>query len=130
MNRIVGKILIFIAVLFCILLVIYGFQFTSVWTAVVFAVLFCAVSLPLEIFASAIPRILFELRKLSDRTAQILFVVLDAAATFGVLTVLDYFMHDVSILPVSAFIIALVVAFFSLNDFTGKLLEKKEDIGE
>lgn len=130
MNRIFRKVLVFAAVFLCILLVIYGFQFASVWMAVVFAVLFCAVSLSLEIFASAFPRALFELRKLSGRTAQILFVVLDAAATFGVLAVLDYFMHDVRIMLVSAFIIALVVAFFSLNDFTEMLLEKKENIGE
>ena len=118
--------LVFVAVLLCILLVIYGFQFASVWTAVVFAVLFCIISLPLEIFASAIPRSLFELGKLSNRAAPILFVVLDTAATLGVLMVLDYFMHDVSILLVSAFIIALVVALFSLTDFREKLVQRKE----
>ena len=126
MNRIFRKVLVFVAVLLCILLVIYGFQFASVWTAVVFAVLFCIISLPLEIFASAIPRSLFELGKLSSRAAPILFVVLDTAATLGVLMVLDYFMHDVSILLVSAFIIALVVALFSLTDFREKLVQRKE----
>lgn len=126
MNRIFRKVLVFVAVLLCILLVIYGFQFASVWTAVVFAVLFCIISLPLEIFASAIPLSLFELGKLSNRAALILFVVLDTAATLGVLMVLDYFMHDVSILLVSAFIIALVVALFSLTDFREKLVQRKE----
>ena len=126
MDRIFRKVLVFVAVLLCILLVIYGFQFASVWTAVVFAVLFCIISLPLEIFASAIPRSLFELGKLSNRAAPILFVVLDTAATLGVLMVLDYFMHDVSILLVSAFIIALVVALFSLTDFREKLVQRKE----
>ena len=126
MNRIFRKVLVFVAVLLCILLVIYGFQFASVWTAVVFAVLFCIISLPLEIFASAIPRSLLELGKLSNRAAPILFVVLDTAATLGVLMVLDYFMHDVSILLVSAFIIALVVALFSLTDFREKLVQRKE----
>lgn len=57
-----------------------------------------------------------------------MFVILDTAATVGALALLDYFMHDVEILPVSAFIIALVLALFSLNDFTEKLEKEKEDI--
>ena len=59
MNRILRKVLTFAAVLICILLVIFGFEFASVWTGIIFAVLLCAISLPLEIFASAIPRSLF-----------------------------------------------------------------------
>mgnify|MGYP003439663571 FL=1 len=129
MNRILRKVLTFDAVLICILLVIFGFEFASVWTGIIFAVLLCAISLPLEIFASAIPRSLFELRKISETQSRILFVVLDTTATLVVLEVLDYFMNDVSIMPVSAFIIALILALFSLTDFNEKLLEKKEDNG-
>ncbi|HJJ63849.1 MAG TPA: YrvL family regulatory protein [Methanocorpusculum sp.] len=129
MNRILRKVLTFAAVLICILLVIFGFEFASVWTGIIFAVLLCAISLPLEIFASAIPRSLFELRKISETQSRILFVVLDTTATLVVLGVLDYFMNDVSIMPVSAFIIALILALFSLTDFNEKLLEKKEDNG-
>ena len=129
MNRILRKVLTFTAVLICILLVIFGFEFASVWTGIIFAVLLCAISLPLEIFASAIPRSLFELRKISETQSRILFVVLDTTATLVVLGVLDYFMNDVSIMPVSAFIIALILALFSLTDFNEKLLEKKEDNG-
>lgn len=125
MNRILRKVLTFAAVLICILLVIFGFEFASVWTGIIFAVLLCAISLPLEIFASAIPRSLFELRKISETQSKILFVVLDTTATLVVLGVLDYFMNDVSIMPVSAFIIALILALFSLTDFNEKLLEKK-----
>lgn len=125
MNRILRKVLTFAAVLICILLVIFGFEFASVWTGIIFAVLLCAISLPLEIFASAIPRSLFELRKISETQSRILFVVLDTTATLVVLGVLDYFMNDVSIMPVSAFIIALILALFSLTDFNEKLLEKK-----
>lgn len=126
MNRILRKVLTFAAVLICILLVIFGFEFASVWTGIIFAVLLCAISLPLEIFASAIPRSLFELRKISETQSRILFVVLDTTATLVVLEVLDYFMNDVSIMPVSAFIIALILALFSLTDFNEKLLEKKK----
>ena len=129
MNRILRKVLTFAAVLICILLVIFGFEFASVWTGIIFAVLLCAISLPLEIFASAIPRSLFELRKISETQSRILFVVLDTTATLVVLEVLDYFMNDVSIMPVSAFIIALILALFSLTYFNEKLLEKKEDNG-
>ena len=129
MNRILRKVLTFAAVLICILLVIFGFEFASVWTGIIFAVLLCAISLPLEIFASAIPRSLFELRKISETQSRILFVVLDTTATLVVLGVLDYFMNDVSIMPVSAFIIALILALFSLTDFNEKLLEKKESNG-
>ena len=127
MNRILRKVLTFAAVLICILLVIFGFEFASVWTGIIFAVLLCAISLPLEIFASAIPRSLFELRKISETQSRILFVVLDTTATLVVLGVLDYFMNDVSIMPVSAFIIALILALFSLTDFNEKLLEKKKE---
>ena len=128
MTKIIRKVVTFTAILFCILLVIFGFEFASLWTGIIFAVLLCAISLPLEIFASAIPRALFELGKLSKHTAQILFVILDTSATFAVLAILDYFMNDVSILPISAFIIALIIVLFSLTDFQEKLL-KKEDNG-
>ena len=127
MNRILRKVLTFAAVLICILLVIFGFEFASVWTGIIFAVLLCAISLPLEIFASAIPRSLFELRKISETQSRILFVVLDTTATLVVLEVLDYFMNDVSIMPVSAFIIALILALFSLTDFNEKLAKKEEN---
>lgn len=127
MNRILRKVLTFAAVLICILLVIFGFEFASVWTGIIFAVLLCAISLPLEIFASAIPRSLFELRKISETQSRILFVVLDTTATLVVLGVLDYFMNDVSIMPVSAFIIALILALFSLTDFCEKLAKKEEN---
>ena len=127
MNRILRKVLTFAAVLICILLVIFGFEFASVWTGIIFAVLLCAISLPLEIFASAIPRSLFELRKISETQSRILFVVLDTTATLVVLGVLDYFMNDVSIMPVSAFIIALILALFSLTDFNEKLAKKEEN---
>lgn len=127
MNRILRKVLTFAAVLICILLVIFGFEFASVWTGIIFAVLLCAISLPLEIFASAIPRSLFELRKISETQSRILFVVLDTTATLVVLEVLDYFMNDVSIMPVSAFIIALILALFSLTDFCEKLAKKEEN---
>ena len=101
MTKIIRKVVTFTAILFCILLVIFGFEFASLWTGIIFAVLLCAISLPLEIFASA---------------------------TFAALSILDYFMNDVSILPISAFIIALIIALFSLTDFQEKLL-KKEDNG-
>ncbi len=128
MNQIFRKVLTFSAVLLCILLVIFGFTFASPWTGIIFVLLLCAISLPLELFASAIPRALFELKKLPAETAKAVFVILDTAATVGALALLDYFMHDVEILPVSAFIIALVLALFSLNDFTEKLEKEKEDI--
>lgn len=128
MTKIIRKVVTFTAILFCILLVIFGFEFASLWTGIIFAVLLCVISLPLEIFASAIPQALFELGKLSKHTAQILFVILDTSATFAALSILDYFMNDVSILPISAFIIALIIALFSLTDFQEKLL-KKEDNG-
>ena len=88
MTKIIRKVVTFTAILFCILLVIFGFEFASLWTGIIF----------------------------------------DTSATFAALSILDYFMNDVSILPISAFIIALIIALFSLTDFQEKLL-KKEDNG-
>lgn len=81
---------IFIAVLSIISVIsgaimrLFGFQYKSVGSIVLFFIIATALSFPLNLIAGGLPKALYELGRISKKVALILYLILDTVATsFG-----------------------------------------------
>ena len=102
---------------------IFGFEYESPGSIVLFFLITMMVGLPAEIFTGALPKALLSLEKLTLRGAKILSVVLDTTATAVTMAIVDYFMDSVSATDLSILVISLILALLSKEDFDKK--EKK-----
>ena len=96
---------------------IFGFQYESVGSIILFFIIATIMSFPLNLIASAFPKALLKLGKINWRTAFILYLVLDTVATSFGLKVVDYYMPTVSATNISIIIISLLFAFMGKDDF-------------
>ena len=96
---------------------IFGFQYESVGSIILFFIITTIMSFPLNLIASAFPKALLKLGKINWRTAFILYLVLDTVATSFGLKVVDYYMPTVSATNISIIIISLLFAFMGKDDF-------------
>lgn len=96
---------------------IFGFQYESVGSIILFFIIATIMSFPLNLIASAFPKALLKLGKINWRTAFILYLVLDTVATSFELKVVDYYMPTVSATNISIIIISLLFAFMGKDDF-------------
>lgn len=96
---------------------IFGFQYESVGSIILFFIIATIMSFPLNLIASAFPKALLKLGKINWRTAFILYLVLDTVATSFGLKVVDYYMPTLSATNISIIIISLLFAFMGKDDF-------------
>ena len=96
---------------------IFGFQYESVGSIILFFIITTIMSFPLNLIASAFPKALLKLGKINWRIAFILYLVLDTVATSFGLKVVDYYMPTVSATNISIIIISLLFAFMGKDDF-------------
>lgn len=96
---------------------IFGFQYESVGSIILFFIIATIMSFPLNLIASAFPKALLKLGKINWRTAFILYLVLDTVATSFGLKVVDYYMPIVSATNISIIIISILFAFMGKDDF-------------
>lgn len=114
---------IFLAVLSIIALIggsimkIFGFQYESIGSIILFFIIATIMSFPLNLIASALPKALLKLGKINRQTAFILYLILDTIATSFGLKVVDYYMPTVSATNISIIIISLLFAFIGKDDF-------------
>ena len=74
---------------------------------------------PIELFVKAIPKVLFSrFKKISAFEAKVIFVVLDTSLSMIMMSLVDYFMKNVSATSVSLFVVSLVMALLCMNDVT------------
>ncbi|MGL5296032.1 MAG: YrvL family regulatory protein [Culicoidibacterales bacterium] len=95
---------------------LFGFEYTSIKSIIIFFIIVAIVGFPIEIFASAFPKALLSLDKITLKFAKILFVTLDTLSTMFTLALVDYFMGSVSASDISIFAISFIIALLSLND--------------
>lgn len=89
-------------------------------SSMVLYVLFCGVlGFPMQILVKALPRALLMLHRISMRRAKALLLVLDTAALFLVMLLVDFLMDTVLMGYVIIFLIALVMAILSMDDLEG-----------
>lgn len=114
---------IFLAVLSIIALIsgsimkIFGFQYKSIGSIILFFIIATIMSFPLNLIAGAFPKALIRLRKINRQTAFIIYLILDTIATSFGLWVVDYYMPTVSTKNISIIIISLILAFMGKDDF-------------
>ena len=96
---------------------IFGFQYKSTGSIVLFFIIATIMSFPLNLIAGAFPKALLKLGKINRQTAFIIYLILDTIATSFGLLVVDYYMPTVSATNISIIIISLLFAFMGKDDF-------------
>lgn len=99
---------------------VFGFEYVSPGSIVLFFLITAIAGFPAETIAKAFPRALLSLEKITARGAKILFVILDTAATAVTMAIVDYFMDSVSASDISILVIGLILALLSREDFEEK----------
>ena len=101
----------------------FGFTYRSVGSIILFFVLATALSLPISLFAKALPRVLLFRFGFPRSLAVVLFVGLDTFATFVGLRIVDRFMDSVVATDTTIFAVSLLLALWGVRD----MLEKPRD---
>ena len=96
---------------------IFGFQYKSIGSIILFFIIATIMSFPLNLIAGALPKALLKLGKINRQAAFILYLILDTIATSFGLKVVDYYMPTVSAKNISIIIISLLFAFMGKDDF-------------
>ena len=98
----------------------FGFQYESVGSIVLFFTIATIISYPLNLVAGALPKALYELKRISKLCALVLYLILDTTATSLGLTAVDNCMSSVSATTISIVIISFLLALPGKDDFKDK----------
>lgn len=99
---------------------VFGFEYESPGSIVLFFLFTVIAGFPAETIAKAFPRALLSLEKITVRGAKVLFVILDTAVTAVSMAIVDYFMDSVTATDASILVISLILALLSKEDFDKK----------
>ena len=94
----------------------FGFSYTSVGSVILFFMIAAMISYPLNLLASALPKALLALDKIDRRSAVMLYLLLDTAATFIGLHIVDYVMQSISATTISIMMISFVLALLGMSE--------------
>ena len=95
---------------------LFGFEYTSVKSIIIFFTIVTIVGFPIETLALSFPKALLSLDKITIKLAKILFVTLDTLSTMLTMSLIDYFMGSVSASDISIFVISFIIALLSMKD--------------
>ena len=99
---------------------IFGFEYESIGSIILFFVIATIISYPFSLIAEVLPKVLLSFGKLPKQMAILFYIILDTFATFYGLRVVDYFMQSVSATDISIIIVSLILALFGINDVDKK----------
>ena len=91
---------------------LFGFEYTSVKSIIIFFTIVTIVGFPIETLALSFPKALLSLDKITIKLAKILFVILDTLSTMLTMSLIDYFMGSVSASDISIFVISFIIALY------------------
>lgn len=95
---------------------VFGFEYRSIGSIVLFFVAASIISYPLGLIAGALPKALVSLDKVSLPAARTLYLLLDTFATFWGLRLTDHWMQTVSAEDSSILVVSLLFALFGVSD--------------
>lgn len=95
---------------------VFGFEYRSIGSIVLFFVAASIISYPLGLIAGALPKALISLDKVSLPAARTLYLLLDTSATFWGLRLTDHWMQTVSAEDSSILVVSLLFALFGVSD--------------
>ncbi len=99
---------------------LFGFEYKSIGSIILFFIVATVISYPLSMIASTLPKVLLSFGRLSRKTAMILYLVLDTIATAFGLNIVDYFMKAVSATDSSIIVVSILLALFGINGIDKK----------
>ncbi len=99
---------------------LFGFQYESIGSIILFFIIATIMSFPLNLIAGALPKALYELERISKLDALILYLTLDTIATSFGLKIVDYYMLSVSATTLSIVVISFLLALPGRDDFKDK----------
>lgn len=105
-----------IALLCGVIMKIFGFEYKSVGSIILFFIIATIISYPFSIIAMVLPKMFLALGKGSKRMIILSYIILDTFATFYGLRVVDYFMNSVSATDTSIAIVSFIIALFGIKD--------------
>ena len=103
-----------------------GFRYESFGSLLLYFLFVLLTGLPLDLVASALPRSLVFLKRLSPGAGLILFVVLDSLSTVLPMSLGDILMEHVSASGTSILVVALLCTVTSIKEFQEKLRRDQE----
>ena len=103
---------------------LFGFQYESIGSIILFFIIATIMSFPLNLIAGALPKALYELERISKPYALILYLALDTIATSFGLKIVDYYMSSVSATTISIVVISFLLALPGRGDFKDKQEDK------
>ena len=103
-----------------------GFRYESFGSLLLYFLFVLLTGLPLDLVASALPRSLVFLKRLSPGAGLILFVVLDILSTVLPMSLGDVLMEHVSASGTSILVVALLCTVTSIKEFQEKLRRDQE----
>ena len=112
-----------IAVFSGVVMTWFGFTYRSIGSIILFFVIATLLSLPISLFAKALPRVLLFRFGYPRFLAVLLFVGLDTIATFAGLWIVDRFMDSVAATDTAILVVSMLLALVSVRD----LLEPPKD---
>lgn len=94
-------------------MILFGFQYDSIWNVILFYIIAAIVSFPAGLVAEALPKVLYkEFHIITLRQTKIIYLVLDTICTAIGMAVVDFFMESISApdiaILVASFILALI----------------------
>lgn len=95
---------------------VFGFEYRSIKSIILFFIIASIISYPLELIAGAFPKALLSLNKISVSTSIALYLILDTFVTFWGLKFTDYCMQTISAKDISVFVVSLIFALFGVSD--------------
>lgn len=100
----------FIALISGAVMKLFGFQYESVGSVILFFIIATILSFPCNLISTALPKALYTLKKISRQTAQMLYLILDTVSTGLGLKFVDDCMSSVSATTLSIVIISFLLA--------------------
>lgn len=104
-----------IAILGGALMRLFGFEYDSAGSVILYFIIVTIIGAPIDILCQAFPRALVSLGKIQSKAGIILFIVIDTIGTSVVMASVDYFMESVSATDLSIGVISFITAILSLE---------------
>ena len=96
---------------------VFGFEYRSMWSMILFFIISGILSWPAELIAGALLKVLYkEFHRITLKQAKVLYVILDTLVTITGMVIVDYFMDSVSASDLAVFAAALVFALASTSE--------------
>ena len=105
---------------------IFGFEYESVGSIILFFVVVMAAGFPGEILSSALPRALVASGWSTEKQGIVFYVILDTLFSAVSMALADYFMDSVSASDLAILIISFLFAVITIKDFREDVRKDQE----